>query len=352
MSILRKDPVSGGWVIVAEERAHRPQDFQVEAELFPPERGICPFCPGNEKETPPEIVANRPPDTARNAPGWKTRVVPNKYAAMRIEGYLDPKHHGVYETMNGVGAHEVIIESPSHHAPIGEFSVAKLAAVLGLYRDRIVDLHRDARFRYIQIFRNYGSQAGASLEHPHSQLIALPIAPRWVTEEMENARNYFESHGRCLFCDILTQEQSEKRRIVEENDDFVAFTPYASKFSYEMWIMPKVHAHDFQHADDRQLRALADILRRALWGLQQLLRNPPYNYILHSVPESLYEAGGRSSIPQDYHWHVEIIPRVTKLAGFEWGTGFHINPVLPERAAELLRETLRTNPAPAVMIEE
>lgn len=343
MSILRKDPVSGGWVIIAEERSRRAPDFRPVASETDKEHKLCPFCEGNESSTPAEIYSVRN-GTSANSPGWSLRIIPNKFAVLRIEGELDRQGDGIYDMMNGIGAHEVIIETPEHTAKMGEYSQGRMEMLIRAYRDRVVDLHRDSRFKYVQIFRNYGSSAGALIDHPHSQVIALPIAPRWVKEELVNAREHFNYKERCLFCDIANQEIKDRQRLVYENRSFIAFAPFASKFPFETWIMPKAHNHDFQYLADGDVEPLAEVLRRTLHGIQVALENPPFNFIIHSAPRGA--TAGSSSSQKEYHWHIEIIPRVTRLAGFEWGTGFYINPTLPEKAAEFLRDVIHNHPEP------
>jgi len=242
--------------------------------------------------------------------------------------------------MNGVGAHEVLIESRNHHDRMHTLSDEQMAAVLRLWHGRVCDLSRDIRFRYIQIFRNFGPRAGASLEHPHSQIMALPIVPRWVKEELTCAKTHWERTERCVFCDIIDQERRDGDRLVFENDRFIAFCPFAAKFPFETWIMPRNHGADVRALHSEEIVPLGDVLRRTLGAIADSLSEPPYNLILHSAPFSAHEAELIANTPQDYHWHIEIIPRLTVQAGFEWGTGFHINPVPPEQAAAHLRESL------------
>jgi len=339
MSTLRKDPVSNGWVIIAEERNARPHDFRDDSA--PPRRAVsCPFCGGNEAQTPPEILAFRGEESLPNTSGWSVRSIPNKYAALHIEGGLDRRGDGIFDQMNGIGAHEVIVETPEHDGHMAYYSREKMEEVLWMCILRYRDLFQDKRFRYIQIFRNYGVGAGASLEHPHSQLIALPITPRWVKEELSNALAYYRLKERCLFCDIVNQETRDRQRVVFENDSFVTIEPFASKFPFETWLFPKEHIHDFSLTDKDQLTDLAQALQRTLYAIAECLGDPPLNYIIHSAPR-FTEYDLRVSditVEMDYHWHIEIFPRVTRMAGFEWGTGFYINPMVPEKAAEELRK--------------
>ncbi|MBI5038463.1 MAG: galactose-1-phosphate uridylyltransferase [Nitrospirae bacterium] len=329
MSELRKDPVTGRWVIISSERGRRPSDFQ-EA---PPKRkgGFCPFCAGNERFTPPEILAYREPGTAPNSQGWSLRVVPNKFPALKIEGNLDKTGIGLFDKMNGIGAHEVIIENPSHEMTMTKLPEKKIEDILWAYRDRVIDLKKDPRFQSILIFKNEGEAAGASLEHSHSQLIALPIIPRQVSEEIEGARLYYNYKERCIYCDIVRQEMYAEERNVAENEHFLAITPFAARFPFETWIIPKTHNACFDESQPWEYSSLARILKNVLQRLDKVLNIPPYNYIIHTCPL-------RSQMREFYHWHVELIPKLIRIAGFEWGSGFYINPTSPEEAAKFLRE--------------
>ena len=339
MSMLRKDPLSGGWVIIATERGKRPSDFgSVSAQT---KGGFCPFCEGHETLTPPEIIAFRGSNTAPNSPGWRVRTIPNKFAALRIEGDLDRQGEGIYDKMNGIGAHEVIIETTDHMGDMSSYPLNHLSELIKMFKERSADLENDERFRYIQIFRNHGATAGASMEHPHSQLIALPIIPRWVKEELTSSLNHWESKERCLFCDIKNQEIATQKRVVYENNGFLVFEPFAAKFPFETWIIPKRHNSDFKTISDQDIHLFSEALQKALLALYKSLSDPPYNLIIHSAPIIRKNDGEKfKGIKDDFHWHVEIIPRLTKVAGFEWGTGFYINPTPPEEAAQYLREVI------------
>lgn len=329
MPELRKDPIHGRWVIISTERGRRPSDFVLEERRLI--GGFCPLCEGNEDRTPPEVLAFRDNGTSPNSPGWTLRVVPNKFPALRIEGELNREGDGIYDKMNGIGAHEVVIETPQHHETLATLPLKAVENVLWAYRERIIDLRRDQRLRYILVFKNYGVAAGASLEHSHSQIIALPIVPRRVSEEIEGAKNYFQYKDRCVFCDIIRQELQQRSRIIKENKSFLSIAPFASRFPFETWILPKTHHPSFEQMESLQYEQAAQILSDTLQRISQVLDDPPYNYIIHtsSFPE----------VDQDYyHWHFEIMPKLTKVAGFEWGTGFYINPTPPEEAAEYMRE--------------
>ncbi len=331
MPELRKDPITGRWVIIATERAKRPSDF-VRDKVQIRGTGFCPFCYGNESKTPPEIIAYRSDGSGRNMPGWTLRVVPNKFPALGIEGSLNRQGEGLYDKMNGIGAHEVIIETPDHQKTLAMLSPRQIEDVLWAYRERILDLKKDKRFKYIMIFKNHGEAAGASLEHTHSQLIALPVVPKQVREEADGARAFFNFKERCIFCDIIRQETESGIRVIADSQAFIATAPFAPRFPFEIWIIPKVHQSAFEDSQKQEFEQLAVILKDMLMRLDKVLDYPAYNYIIHTspIPETPNE---------HYHWHLEIMPSLTKIAGFEWGTGFHINPTPPEESARFLRET-------------
>jgi len=328
MSQLRQDPITGRWIIVNNEKNVEPGDFSFEKIEKNVDTTNCPFCQGHEHMTPPEIVAHRE-IAAPNKPGWTVRVVPNKYPALSNKGKLEKYGFGVFDRMNGIGDHEVIIDIPEHMLDIADIKDSQAAEVIWSYLGRSTDLGKDPRFKYILIFRNYGRSAGASLEHPHSQLIALPIVPKRVNEELHSSHEYFNYKDRCVFCDILKQELSDKERIVEENDYFISFCPFVSRFPYEIWIMPKKHHSHFTSIKKEEVKPLGVILRNSMKKLKKLLNDPPYNYIIHTSPINGFEK-------DYYHWHIEIMPKLVNVAGFEWGSGFYVNPVPPEKAAKNL----------------
>jgi UDPglucose--hexose-1-phosphate uridylyltransferase len=339
MPELRHDPIQKRWVIIASERGRRPDDFPRQREGDG--GGFCPFCEGNESKTPPEITAIRRNGSSPNQPGWQVRVVPNKFPALRIEGNLDRKGFGVHDRMNGVGAHEVIIETPQHNMKMADMPVAELEKVIWVCRERLIDLTRDFRFKYILIFRNYGAAAGASLAHPHSQLIATPVTPLTLAGELSSAKEHYQDKERCLFCDVIQQEFEVGDRIVLCNEQFVAITPFASRFPFEIFLAPRYHHHSFAEISDSMIHYLALALKEVLQRIKNCLNDPPYNFLIHTIPNVKARPKRTSywdTIEVDFHWHIEIMPRLTGIAGFEWGTGFYINPTAPEEAAKYLRE--------------
>ncbi len=323
---LRKDPVTGRWVIVNLD------DPKIEFSVTPNTKSskTCPFCPGQEAMTPPEILAHGRKTNSKNTPDWQVRVIPNKFPALRIEEKNEKSAMGLYDKVGGFGAHEVIIETPNHGLEMADMSLEHLELVLRVYRERCLDLRKDSRLKYILIFKNYGRDSGASLEHPHSQLIALPVVPSRVLQELKGAAKHAEFSERCIFCDILNQEKSEKTRTVFAQDGFVAVTPFASRFPFETWLMPTAHASSFDAASDEMLRPMAVALKAVLSKLKKALNDPPFNFMIHTLPLGAEET-------DSFHWHVEIIPHLTQVSGFELGTGFYVNPTPPEMAAEILR---------------
>jgi UDPglucose--hexose-1-phosphate uridylyltransferase len=329
MPELRKDPVLGRWIIISKERRKRPTDFPVEPVQS--NGGFCPLCPGNEAFTPPEVFAIRAHNSPRNSPDWQVRVVPNKYPALIIEGDMGKEGVGLYDRMNGIGAHEVVIESPSHDEGFAQFSVSQMANVFRAYQERMLDLERDTRFKYVMVFKNHGRAAGASLEHSHSQLIALPILPRMIVSELEGAKSYYQYKERCVFCDIIRQEEVQDERVVCQNEQFITITPFAPRTPFEMWVLPKKHSSGYFTISESELYGLGEIFGDTLQRLNRCIPDVPYNFVLHTEP---LRSGGRI---EHYHWHFEIVPKLTSIAGFEWGSGFYINPVPPEEAASYLR---------------
>ena len=329
MPELRKDPIIGRWVIISTERGKRPHDFVIEPEVT--KGGFCPFDPGNEHTTPPEIMAYRDPGTQPNTPGWRLRVVMNKFPALALEGELARQGEGMFDKMNGIGAHEVIIESPDHHLTLASIPLNGFADVLTAYRDRINALSQDPRFKYVLIFKNQGRAAGASLEHSHSQLIGLPIVPELVQEELAGAKFYYNYKERCVFCDMIRQELQQQVRVVLENQEFLAICPFAPRSPFETWILPKAHYSSYVDLKEGSYRLLAEVFSETLKRGEAAIGKAPYNFILHTAPI------GEPELPH-YHWHFEIVPKLTLIAGFEWGSGFYINPTPPEDAAQYLRE--------------
>jgi UDPglucose--hexose-1-phosphate uridylyltransferase len=330
MPELRRDPITGRQVLIAPERASRPWHINIGASADRSE--TCPFCPGNEAMTPPEVCADRAPDSAPNTPGWQVRVVPNKYPA--LEDRAIPKEGGdsFYRMVDALGLHEVIIENAQHAVHMNALGAAELAGVLRAYRGRFTALEKDLRWKYLLIYKNQGERAGATLEHVHSQLVALPAVPCEAADEMIRARAHFDHAGRCIYCEIIERECKAPDRLVLDSGRFIALCPFAPRFAFETWILPKRHAAHFAPTSDEDLTALGEILRRFIVKLDAIAIQAPFNYLLRSAPL-------RQGADKFYHWHLEILPQLNRAAGFEWGSGMHMNPVAPEEAARLLRDT-------------
>jgi len=342
MPELRKCPISDRWVVISTERGKRPSDFG-KPPAQADDSAKCPLCEGREEKTPPEIATAtwRKPNTQPNKPGWEVRSIPNKFPALVREGEVNRSGIGIFDMMSGIGAHEVIVESSKHGLQLPDMEIEHIDKVLWAYKQRLQELSNDKRFRYVLVFKNYGQAGGASLSHSHSQLIATPITPRYVKLELQNSRQYFHEKERCLFCDLIRQELGSGERLIYENEYFVVFEPFASRFPFETWIFPRRHNARFRNMTDDERMQMASCLKDVLTRLKKTLNDPPFNYVLHTAPTAMTRPGKPDywgTIEYDFHWHIEVIPRLTKMAGFEWGSGLYINPTSPEEAAKYLRE--------------
>ena len=269
-----------------------------------------------------------------NNPGWSVRVIPNKFPVLGIEGDLEREGEGLFDKMKGIGAHEVVVECPDHVVSMADLPQKSIEQVLWAFRERVHDLRNDRRLKYVLLFKNHGEDAGAKLEHSHSELIALPVVPKRVLEELRGAKKYHKAKERCIFCDMLRQETRAGDRIVIETERFVVLEPYAARFPFETWILPKQHRSHFETIDAVHTENLAHVLKSTLQRIDKALERPAYNFSIHTAPLQ------DGDCPY-FHWHIEIIPKVTRVAGFEWGTGVHINPTTPEEAARFLRDAGR-----------
>ena len=331
MPELRRDPVTGTWVVLSPERKMRPQ-FYLEAGENARTPGNCPFCEGNESMTPPEIYALRDKGSQPDQPGWQLRVVPNKYPALRVEGQLNKQGEGLYDKMNGIGAHEVVIETNSHTKGMDELEVERVGDIFLTFKRRILDLKKDIRFKYIQVFKNHARTAGATIPHPHSQVVALPIVPVRTKEMLASARDHFFARDRCLFCDIIHHEEEYEKRVLMENSDYIVTAPYAPRFPFELTIYPKNHAVSFEDTGGPVIRSLASIFKDTMVKINKVLERPAYNLMLHNAP---FDCEG--DCKHYFHWHLELVPLINGTGGFELGTYSYINPVAPEEAIEILK---------------
>lgn len=332
MSELRLNRATKEWIIVAKERAKRPDEFHREEhkKKFPAFDPACPFCPGNEKKTPPEVLALRDPGTGPNHPGWRIRVVTNKYPALDPKRKISAINGEFFKSTIGVGKHEVIIESAQHNKSLATLSLKRVEEVCETYWKRYLALKDDIRFKLIIIFRNHGISAGTSLRHPHSQLIALPLVPASIRHLLEEAMRYYDDHGSCVFCDMIHQELQYKKRVILDSREFVVFHPFASRAPFETWLAPKKHNACFGNIDEEEVWAMASALKEILEKLHVKLEDPDYNLMIRTAPI-------KDAQEDYYHWYIQILPRLTTPAGFELGSGVFINSSLPEETAKFLR---------------
>jgi len=332
---LRKDPLMGRWVAVLSE-SKSPAEYHLFEEEA--KESTCVLCSGREHETPPEIAAVREKGTQPNKPGWRVRAIPSFKPILQVEGDLGRRGIGMYDRMNSIGANEIVVETPEHDKRPEDMGIEQMARIVALYRDRMVDLERDARMRYVLIYKNSGKEAGALYFHPHSQIIATPIIPMRVKEELDYSKQYFAYKERCIFCDIINEELAHGQRVIFETKKFIAFCPYAQSFPFEFWIAPRRHSCAFQDISPDEIGDFGVILSSLLKKLGAALKNPPYNYIIHTVPNRIPRRNHWHTLGEDFHWHMEVMPRLTRVSGFEWGSGFHVLTTSPEDAAKYLRE--------------
>ncbi len=329
MSEIRQDITTEEWVIMARERAVRPHDFENKRDRIPVPVFLssCPFCPGNEERTPEETLSYLNVTTGK----WQVRSFVNRYPALTPGGSRERRKEGdLFISMDGVGTHEVIVEGPGHNRILAIMNDEEVWAVLRAYRERYRALIKLSFVQLVLIFKNHGQSAGTSLEHPHSQIIATPLVPRHIRMRCDVAIRYYDYNCRCLYSDIIANEKSHATRMVMETDKFVAFHPFASRSPFETWIMPKRYEASFANVTDEELEDLSHTLRITLLKLYKGLNNPDYNFVISSVPKSDENNGY-------YLWHMRIIPRLVEVAGFEIGSGIHINTALPEETASFIR---------------
>ncbi len=335
MPEMRRNPITGDWTIIATERAKRPHKQPMvntgssDGEDYSPD---CFFCYGNEHTTPHEVLAYREKPGTPDSSGWTLRVVTNKFSALNLDDEFCIDNDNPLKTCcYAHGKAEVVIESPHHSLNTALFPQQQIELLLKAYKQRYITLAREASIRYVTMFKNNGTPAGASLSHPHSQIIATPVVPPVIQAEIDGAGEYYKKNKRCVYCDMVKNELDDKTRIIYENDEFLSFAPYASRSPFETWVMPKFHSDSYHKLTEGQLKSLAEVWKAVLYKIYKGLDNPPYNYFIHTSPT-------RESTDNFYHWHMELIPKMTIMAGFELGTGMYINIAIPEQSAEFLRE--------------
>ena len=320
-------------MIIATERSKRPHDFRKAGPPIekPSYKEDCPFCPGNERLTPHETLAYRkggPPD----GKGWWVRVIPNKFPALTLEGSLERKEEkGFFRLMDGVGVHEVVIGSPIHNQLFPLMDEVQVSEVLLAYRERYLALREDPRIKLIIIFKNHGQAAGTSLEHTHSQIVGTAVVPSNIRTKLQAAARHYDDHGVCVYCEMIQEELTFGKRIVMDTDRFVVLHPFASRSPFETWILPKDHNASFGSINMEDSKKFARVLKTALFKIHSNLNDPDYNYVIHTAPV-------KDEVEDYYHWHLQIIPRLTTTAGFEMGSGMYINVSFPEETAQFMRE--------------
>ncbi len=334
MPEFRRDLISGKWVIIATERAKRPEDFTKGKKKEPVDEDTsgCFFCEGHENETPPELLSFGKDGRHPNTPGWEVRAFANKFPALEPGENFEIKKHEIYEVAEAVGFHEIIV-TVDHNKPPALFSAKEMEVLLRAYQERFLAHCANPMIKYVLIIYNHGEAAGASIKHPHSQLFAIPLVSNDLSVELKNTRNFYKHRQKCPFCHIIENEvdRAKGRRVVFENRSFIALTPFASRNPFEVWILPRVHNPFFQIVDYQERVELGECLTQVLKKMYVGLEDPPFNYYIQSAP-----CDGKEY--NYYHWHLEILPRLTKRAGFEYGTGTIINVVDPDKAASFLRD--------------
>ena len=328
MAELRREPVTRMWVVVTNDHPKGPSDYLPFKPPYrvPEAEGPCPFCAGNEKMTPRETFS-----LSRDKGRWFVRVVPNKSPFFHIEGDYDRRPEGMYDIMEAIGAHEIVVETPDHDQSLATMEPGQIEKILLAYRERLVDLEKDERFQQFLILKNH---PGIFNRHPHSHLMAMPVIPKRMDEEIWGTVDYYQRKERCIFCDIIKEEISTKKRVVLETVHFLIFLPFASRYPFEAWIIPKVHSPDFHRIKGEEIADLSVAIQSLFHSFFKLLSDPPYSLTFHTSPvRNRYHR-------QEYHWHIETRLRIGLREGFEWGTGFFVNPTPPEDAAKFLREVL------------
>ena len=328
MPELRMNVITGEWVIIAKERSKRPHDFMSPHESK--QGANCVFCYGNENKTPEEVYAVRPEGSKPNQPGWLVRIFPNKFPAVTTEVETIYAGEKIESGFPAVGIHEVVVDTFNHSENFASISDAQAELALLAIAERYNKLCVDQRVKYVQVFKNHGPTAGASLEHSHWQIVTVPVIPDVIGRELEGAEKFYKQHGKCVFCNMVAEEIKEDQRVILNENDFVALAPYASRFPGEVWIIPKKHRADFKDLPTEELKNLGRFVRHIAMRLDLAFNAPPYNLVLHSSPpQTKYDT---------YHWHLKLIPRLSIAAGFELGTGIYINPTPPEICAVAMRE--------------
>lgn len=327
ISELRQDIVTGDWVVIATGRGKRPDDFVApeEKKCVENDENKCVFCYPEETGQEKDVLMY-----STDSGDWSLRVFPNKFPAFRTDDAIDHWEEGPHFGMEGTGYHEIVV-TRDHERQIAKMDVLEVAEIVDAYQDRYIDLMNKRNVNFIDIFHNHGKAAGASIVHPHSQLMAIPVISPYIQLELNGSENYYQQNGECVFCSILGWEKENKKRVVFENESFLAFCPFASRAAFEVWIAPKKHQPYFERTNSEDKMKLAEALQNVINKIYKKLNNPAYNFYLHTSP-----CDGKDY--PHYHWHIEVLPRTSTWAGFELSTGIEISTIEPEKAAEFLRE--------------
>lgn len=337
MKEMRKDITTGHWVIFNSQLRERLVEFWKDRNYGQPKLPTCSFCSGSEAETPPETASFRSNGTPPDRPGWWVRSFRNHGSVLDTEEELDRRAMGMYDVTSGFGIHEIIVETPDHVTQLEELPAGQVRDVLWFYRERIAAVKQAAPYKYVIVFKNFGLGTVGSMEHSHAQLFAAPVTPTKVKDELNQARRYYADKERCLYCDVIRLEHRNRERLVFETDRFVVLCPFSSMSPYEMMILPKAHEPFYEEMSPETANDLAAVLVRTQRLLARCLGTPPYTFVIHTGPNVRPRPGYWSSIREDYHWHIEIAPRLFRITGLEWGTGLYFNPIFPETAADELR---------------
>lgn len=333
MPQLRKDPILKQWVIISPEKGRLITDYLRDDQPGTIEESSdkCPFCEGNEHLTPPEVMAFRKNGTLPNQPGWWIRIVPDSTPIFTPTGEVAREGIGMFDAMNSIGIHEVVVETPHHAIGLHNTSLDQVRELIWAFKQRLLEIKKNPSYKHFLIVKNSG-RGLSGFSHSHSHLVAMPIIPKRIEDEIDGAREYFHYHDRCIYCDIVRQEIEENSRIIHQDHLFLIFCPFASRFPFEMEIIPRSHQPFFENINNDHVHGFANVLQIAVKKIHALFPDMPYNFILHSSPCT-------DSYRDFFHWHLEIVPKPVKISGFEWGSGFYINPVAPEDAAKKMRET-------------
>lgn len=324
MSELRLNQITNDWVIMLERKKSPADYINREKRKLPEFAESCPFCPGNEMHTPSEVYR------IRDERGWRVRVIPNKYAVLSSEVEKIRKEEGLKKSITGAGIHEIIIESPMHNLTTATMPINHLKDILQTYKERFLEFYSNKKVEHVIIFKNQGLASGTTIQHPHSQIVGLPIVPLQIRQRTAKAMSFFDETGECIFCKTLNEELSSCVRIICNTEHFVSFIPYASLSPFHIWIFPKRHSGSFSTIKENELWDLAFNLKNTMEKLYYGLENPDFNYVIRS--------GKPAEQDLEYiHWYISIVPRVAQASGFELGSGMYINPLMPEIAAEFLR---------------